>query len=267
MKIKNIKRFKVPMISQIALGLTDIDANPDLISILQSCRYKGIVPNFTMTGYGLTPEYAERFAELAGAIAISAYPHTKELAYNTVKTMTDLGMDQINIHLLYHAGNKDFVYEVLADTQNDPRLDKLHAVVLLALKKRGRAESGFEPMAKQDFTKLIEYCFKEDIHIGFDSCTAPKFEDYVNQSSLPESRKLSLLQMSEPCESALMSSYINVHGDFYPCSFMEGIDSWENGISVLDHDCFVDGVWHHPRVEVWRERLLENNRNCPVFEV
>jgi len=259
-----------PTLSQIAFGITDIDTNPDFILMMNYARnHKGIIPNFTMTGYGLSDDLAWQCSKLAGAIAISVYPHTKELAYTTIKTLTDLGMDQINIHLLYHDGNQGFIYGVLNDTKTDPRLEKLNAVVLLALKQRGRAKDGFSPMSEQDFFNLSQYCFDNSIPIGFDSCTAPKFEKFINSpmSNVSNNLKSSILQMSEPCESALMSSYINVHGDFYPCSFMEGIDTWDKGISVIDCEDFIIDIWYHPRVLKWRRRLLDNHRNCPVFKI
>ena len=41
-----------------------------------------------------------------------------------------------------------------------------------------------------------------------------------------------LKTFAEPCESTLFSSYIDVNGDFYPCSFAENTKGWETGISV-----------------------------------
>lgn len=38
----------------------------------------------------------------------------------------------------------------------------------------------------------------------------------------------------EPCEICRFSSYVNVDGEYFPCSFVEGLPGWEHGINVLD---------------------------------
>ena len=258
---------KMEFLTQIALGITDIDANPDLVGMLEYARKKGIVPNFTMTGFGLNEGLADKISELCGAIAVSVYGHTKNLAYNTIKALTDRGMKQVNIHLLYHSKNEDHVYKVIHDVKTDPRLTNLNAVVLLGLKTKGRAEDGFEALSYDRFQKIIEYCFDRSVPIGFDSCSAPKFEEYLKKADIPEGQKKNLLQMSEPCESTLFSFYINYLGQGFPCSFMEGTEGWETGINVLEAEDFVHDVWNHPRIVHWRNRLLEKCRHCPVYKV
>jgi radical SAM protein with 4Fe4S-binding SPASM domain len=106
--------------------------------------------------------------------------------------------------------------------------------------------------------------------MGFDSCSAQWFELIVNGMDIePEHKKL-LIGMSESCESVLMSQYINVKGDFYPCSFSEGTGEWEEGISVLNCTDFAKDVWFHEKTVKWRNNLLTNYckngcRSCSVF--
>jgi len=45
------------------------------------------------------------------------------------------------------------------------------------------------------------------------------------------------------------------------------MEGWEEGISVLDCEGFLNDVWYNPRVVEWRETLLGNCRECPVFDV
>ncbi len=48
----------------------------------------------------------------------------------------------------------------------------------------------------------------------------------------------------DSCESfGIFSSYINVDGDYYPCSFCEGEKDWKEGISVLDCESFNKDIW------------------------
>ena len=100
---------------------------------------------------------------------------------------------------------------------------------------------------------------------GFDSCSANKYIEFVNQSDDDKLKKT--LVYCEPCESGLFSSYVNVDGDFFPCSFSEGHGEWVNGISVVECNNFIEDVWFNPRVNKWTETLLENKRSCPIHNV
>jgi len=74
--------------------------------------------------------------------------------------------------------------------------------------------------------------------------------------------------MVEPCESGLFSTYINVEGRFFPCSFSEGADDWKDGIDCTGDDFdFLKDVWFSDKVVEWRKKLLGNCRNCPIYEV
>jgi radical SAM protein with 4Fe4S-binding SPASM domain len=67
-----------------------------------------------------------------------------------------------------------------------------------------------------------------------------------------------------PCESTLESSYINVKGEFFPCSFIEGTPGWEEGVLITKSTNFIEDVWNHLRVEDFRKKLLETE-NCNPF--
>lgn len=246
-------------LTQVALGITDADSNPDFPEMLKHCRKQGIIPNYTTSGLGMTDELFSLSAEVCGAVAVSVYPHNVDLAYDTVKRFIHEGIKQTNIHLLYYQENLAFVYEVLQDIAR-ARI-KPNAVVLLALKAKGRGIR-FTPVTEDQFNGLIDTAMAYEVPIGFDSCSAPKFERWAVASNMEH-----LTTYSEPCESGLMSSYINVNGDFFPCSFVEGIEGWEEGLSVLSCKDFLKDIWYHPRTVEWRKNLLSNHRTCPVFSV
>jgi len=266
-KICNVKS---PVLTQIALGITDIETNPDLYKIMEYCRnneYNYVVPNITINGYGLTDEHAQKLVSLCGAIAVSNY--NKDLCYNAVKKLTDLGLNQTNIHQLFAFETYEKCFEVVKDMATDKRLEKLNAVVFLMLKPKNRG-TGFHQPTKEQIKTLIEYCINNNVRIGFDSCSAQWFEWVVKNMDIDEERKQKTLMMSESCESGLMSSYINVEGDYFPCSFAEGVDEWKEGISVKNCDDFLKDVWHNERVIEWRDKLLNkycknNCRKCAVF--
>jgi len=258
-------------LNQIAFGVCDVNSNPDFMRMMRYSKSKGVIPNYTMTGIGLTDEIADETSNLCGAVAISVLKGNKDLCYDTVKKMTDRGMDQVNIHAMICRESLEFVYEVLNDTKTDPRLEKLNAVVFLGLKPKGKAKGNFSILPYDEFKTLFEYCLKNDMRIGFDSCSSPKFEKAVIETDCVEDKKKKfLIGLSESCESTAFSSYINVYGDFFPCSFTEDEGDWKNnGISVLKANSFMDDVWFNPRINEWRSKLLstcvDGCRKCITF--
>jgi len=242
-------------LTQIAFGITSVQANPDFFAMMEYCREFGVIPNYTTAGADLTDEIVQETARLCGAVAVSAYEADKNVCYDAVKRFTDAGMTQCNIHVLASRETLGFVYEVLEDVKTDPRLAKLNAIVFLGLKPKGRAKGKFFPVTQKEFDNLVASCLAEGIRFGFDSCSAPRFEDYVKRADLKEGQRAAFLSSSDSCESGLASSYINVEGKFYPCSFGEDMAPFEDGISCLETDNFMD-VWDHPRVAAWRKELI-----------
>lgn len=253
------------VLTQVALGIGDIDSNPDLWKIMEYTRLNGVVPNVTINGWNLTDDNSQKLKELCGAVAVSCYePH--DVCYDAVKKLTDLGMEQINIHFMLSAETYDRALKLLEDCKTDPRLAKLRAIVFLSLKKKGRAKTAFNTLESNKYQYLVNKALDENISIGFDSCGAYKFFKSIQGTS----REAKLLPFIEPCESTLFSSYVNVKGEFFPCSFIED----EIGFKPIDiPSCrdFLKDVWYHPDTESFRNTLIntkcEGCRRCPVFEV
>lgn len=252
-------------LTQVAFGITGVQTNPDFLDMLAYCRKIGIVPNFTLTGIDLTDEMAKRIAFLVGAVAVSAYETNKNICYDTVKKFIDLGVKQTNIHLMLSRGTLKFAYEVLEDIQHDPRLAKLNAIVFLSVKPKGRASGKFFAVSETEFQTLVHYCLEHKVPFGFDSCSAPKFERFVKMSCYPEEQKETWTSFSEPCESSLFSAYVNVHGEYWHCSFSESEKGVEM-VSLLATQNFINDVWYSKQVEKFRERVLKNRRRCVTFE-
>ena len=60
--------------SQFALGgRGDPDQHENFEEILKICRENNLVPNFTTSGYGMTPEIAKLCKQYCGAVAVSWY--------------------------------------------------------------------------------------------------------------------------------------------------------------------------------------------------
>jgi len=206
-----------------------------------------------------------------GAVSVSV--HNKEIAFNAIKKLTDAGMTQVNVHWVLYKQNYEETFKLIDDLTSDERTKKLNALVLLAYKPKGRNKGNFESIKDPSmYAKLVDYAKSKKLNIGMDSCSGPvvfkatKDEDYDY-----------ITQVVTPCESTLESSYINVEGDFFPCSFTEGEKGWETGISVIEAEKFSD-VWYNDRVVEFRNKLLATSKNCnckfsklcrhcPTFEV
>ena len=79
-----------------------------------------------------------------------------------------------------------------------------------------------------------------------------------------------LTQCAEPCESTLYSLYIDVNGDFYPCSFATETDGWEKGLSVIDCEDFIKDIWQHEKTKKFREKVIncrDCNQSCSIYEI
>lgn len=248
-------------LDQVALGLTGIQTNPDLIAILQETRDRGIVPNFTLSGADLTDEIAEKVVSYVGAIAVSIYEEDKELGYRTIRKFQSLGLEQVNMHLMVSKETLPFVREVVEDISNG--VINPNAVVFLAVKPKGRAKNKFNPLSQDEFDDLMEYCMDKGIRFGMDSCSSIKFYRYLHSTTrFTEEHKKQILQLVEPCESGLFSIYVNVEGKVFPCSFCEGEGEWKEGMDTKD-------VWFNSRFVGWRNYLVNNTedgcRLCPMF--
>jgi len=254
-------------ITQIAFGVdSQSTSNPEVFEIMQYCRTKGVIPNITISD--ISSGTAKKLVNVYGAVAVSCYEN-KNICYNIVKSLTDKGLTQTNIHFMIAEETYEQAKEVLNDILTDPRLKKLNAIVFLSLKKKGRGKS-FTPLSKNKFKQIVEFSLKNDISIGFDSCSAPKFlESVQSHSDLKNFEKC-----SEPCESSAFSLYCNVKGQFFPCSFVEGEKGWENGLDLINLNNFLKDIWFHPKTVEFREKLLSttaNNvlkcRECPIFDI
>lgn len=241
-------------LTQIAFGAdADATANPDLFSMMAFSRIMGIIPNITVAN--VTSNIAARLAELCGAVAVSRYDN-KDVCYDSVKRLTDAGMKQVNIHMLLSEETFSDALRTLSDMVSDNRLSELNAIVFLSLKTKGRG-AVYTPLSLLKFKFIVVLCLENNISFGMDSCSASKFIKVIEDTKYEH-----LLPSVEPCEATCFSSYINVDGEFSPCSFADT----GTGINVLEYDSF-DEVWNHPDTKRFQKRLLNNNRSCPIFEV
>ena len=256
------------VLTQVAFGAdSTLTSNPDLWRMMEYTRSKGIVPNITAAQ--ISEAVADQLAKYCGAVAISRYDDA-DACYDSVYKLTSRGMRQVNIHLMISQETLEVATRTLQDCRTDERLKNLNAVVFLSLKKKGRG-IGHQSLTQEQFNSLVDLALKNNVKIGFDSCSSVKvFSCFENK---PEMQFVE--QSIIPCEATLESSYCDVKGQFFPCSFIEGTEGWETGIDVVSCKDFIDEVWNNPRVEEFRNALLATTvsnstcscRSCPYYEV
>jgi MoaA/NifB/PqqE/SkfB family radical SAM enzyme len=266
MSLETFKKIfnKLPRtITQIAIGGdAQATANPELFDMMRYCRnndYNIVIPNITVAD--ISDSTADQLSELCGAVAISRYSD-KSLCYDSVKKLVDRGMDQVNIHMMICQESYQQCIETIEDYSTDPRLKGMNSIVFLSLKQKGRGVK-FHNLPQEEFTHLIQLGLKNNVRMGFDSCSAHKF--LLAIADRPDLKYLE--EMVEPCESSLFSTYIDVNGKYYPCSFAPDSDIAGNGIDVIEADNFMMDVWHHPSTEKFRNQLLCGGRKCPLFDI
>ena len=250
-------------VGQIAFGCGTLRKHPEMWDIFQYTKDNGVTPNLTING-DVDPHEFDKIAELCGACAVSIYD--KELSYDAIKKLTDRGMTQVNIHYMISQETYDKAFEIMDDINNDPRLEKLNAIVFLSLKTKGRSVNRFHQLTQDQFTTLTEYALEHSIPMGFDSCSAQKFMKAVENH--PQVEKMA--SYAESCESTLYSMYIDVNGDFYPCSFSTDIEGWETGLSVIDCNDFLEDIWFNERTRKFSEGVIkcrDCNQSCSIYEI
>ena len=248
-------------ITQIAFGITNLNANPDFRAIAEYSRSLGIIPNYTFNGHQMDDEWAQWTARTCGAVAVSVYD--KNRSYDAIKKLTDAGMSQVNIHFLIAQETYEDALRLLQDRLHDPRLKKLNAIVFLAYKPKGRSRDRdrfhtITDVAK--YQKIISFCREHNISFGCDSCSAPLVLKAYELLDPEEYKRVH--SKIEPCEASAFSSYINCHGVYFPCSFTEGEGEWETGLDVLTCNDFMKDIWNNPKTQLFRGELMAPPVGC-----
>ena len=248
--------------TQFAFGICSLNSHPQLWDIFKETKKRGFISNITINAEDVTEENCQQLAEHCGAVAVSLNKGNKEKAYNIIKKLSqDYGMSQINIHIVLAEDTIPFIKEVVEDIKKDSRLSKMNALVMLSFKDKAQTNC-YSPIKQSSYNDLIKFCEKQEIKFGFDSCSAPLYSNYIKGKK----NEQELEQMVEFCESGLFSIYSNFKGDIYMCSFGEGTNEWKDGLNILDYPSIID-LWYSPKMKEWRKRLLNNKRNCPIYQI
>lgn len=243
-------------LSQIALGITGVQTNPDFPEMLRWLREeRGIVPNYTLSGVDLTDPLVEATVRHCGRVAVSVYEADRELCYRTLARFHALRPNFCNVHLLLSNQNMGFVDSVLDDVASG-RVVGLRNLVFLRCKPVGRASNLDCSLSMDNLAHAIDRCQEVGVSCGFDSCSCGMVEDLLRQRGMDR-----LSVYTEPCESSRFSSYVNVHGQYSHCSFCEHLP----GFPAVD--LLADGFDFH---RFWiqdcqRYRDMDTAVHCPCL--
>ena len=260
--VKSVKVYNSGLLQQIAFGICDIGTNLDFFKMLAYCREFDVIPNYTCHALDMNEEYAKLTAKYCGAVAISVY--NKEKSYNAVKMLADVGMKQINFHVIAHDKSYNKIFSILDNLTTDERIKgKVKAVVLLKYKPKDNGVGKFKHLSDEQYREIINYATERNIGIGFDSCSAHAYLRVIKDDKDYDKKAM----CAEPCESACFSSYINHKGEFFACSFCENEGMWKEGIPVLEAPDFEESVWNNYKTIRFRKMLLNNERKCIMFKL
>ena len=280
-------------LTQVALGIGDIDTNPYLEDILRISRENDIVPNITINGTRMNDRYYNMLAKYCGAVAISRYNDNELLeCAKELYSRIDKGsntLKYINIHSILCKDTFDEVYKFIQNFKSSELSRYINAIVLLTMKPIGNRNKYLNnkiddyKVNKEDYKKLIDYIMKNNISIGFDSCGCYQFLQSIKDS--PNYKELSVY--AESCESTLFSIYVNVDGIVYPCSFCEHSEDFRYSVDMgvkinrgdkidlikgENLDLLMD-IWFDNNLKSFRSYLLSftdkeyNCRRCPLFDI
>lgn len=232
---------------QIALGgAGDPNKHEAFEEILHVTREKGIVPNYTTSGYGLTDREIELTRKYCGAVAVSYYSKLDKFGnencpstISAIERFVAKGCST-NVHyVLSKKSIKEAVYRV----KNRVFPKGINAVVFLLYKPVGIASRDYMiDYADQDYLELLHLVTSVecDWRYGFDTCQSPAIYKFTSNIAI---------ESVEFCEAARFSMYINSKCIAYPCSF--GI---ENDAFAVDlKQCTVQEAWASDNFKMFRE--------------
>lgn len=236
--------------NQFALGgRGDPDQHEQFEELLQICRENLLIPNFTTSGYGMTPEIAALCKHYCGAVAVSWYRSRYTL--KAIQMLLDAGV-KTNIH--YVLGNNSIDEAIKRLKENDFPAS-INAVIFLLHKPAGQGThvnvlSNDDPRVAEFFRQVDQ---KHPFKVGMDSCNVPGAIQYCKHIR-PESL--------DTCEGGRFSCYISADMFMTPCSFDQ-----EHRYYVSLRGCTIEQAWNSEPFERFRETMRTACSGCKDKEL
>ena len=233
-------------VNQFALGgRGDPDQHEDFEKILKLCRENNIVPNFTTSGYGMTPEIAALCKQYCGAVAVSWYRSEYTLA--AIKMLLEAGV-KTNIH--YVLGNNS-INEAITRLKEHTFPEGINAVIFLLHKPAGMGshENVLSPADSRVAKIFGEISAGKHPHkVGMDSCCVPGLVNFGSGV---------IYEALDTCEGARYSCYISADMKLLPCSFDQ---NGKYAVSLRNHT--IAEAWNSEEFEAFRKPLRNRCPDC-----
>ena len=232
--------------NQFALGgRGDPDQHEHFEEILKIARQNNLVPNFTTSGYGMTPKIAAICKKYCGAVAVSWYRN--EYTTKAIEMLLAAGV-KTNIHYVL---GKNSIDEAILRLRNNDFPQGINAVIFLLHKPAGQGTmenvlSVSDPRVL-DFFALIDA--NHPFKVGMDSCNVSGAINFC-KNILPESL--------DACEGGRYSCYIGADMIMMPCSFDQ---KKQYGVSLREMS--IEAAWNSPPFEQFRSFMCGS---CPECE-
>lgn len=233
--------------NQLALGgRGDPDQHEHFEELLLISQDNNLVPNFTTSGYGMTPEIAALCKRYCGAVAVSWY--RSEYTLNAIQMLLDAGV-KTNIHYVL---GKNSIDEAIDRLERNDFPAGINAVIFLLHKPAGQGSQAnvldfADPRVARFFDQVDK---RHPFKVGMDSCNVPGAIHYCKHI-LPESL--------DTCEGARFSCYIGADMIMVPCSF----DQYKLYRVQLDESMSIEDAWNSEPFERFRSKL---RGACPECE-
>jgi radical SAM protein with 4Fe4S-binding SPASM domain len=234
-------------VNQFALGGRGApDQHEHFEELLIACCENELVPNFTTSGFGFTPEVARLCKAYCGAVAVSWYRNDYTL--RAIEMLLEAGV-KTNIHYVL---GKNSIDEAITRLEHDDFPQGINGVVFLLHKPVGLGAkenvlSPHDPRVAEFFRQVDRG--NREFKVGMDSCTMPGVVNFC-KNVIPEA--------IDTCEGARFSCYIGPDMIMTPCSFDQ-----ENryGVSLREHS--IEEAWNSETFDRFRS-VLQNR--CPDCE-
>ena len=236
--------------NQLALGgRGDPDQHEYFEELLKISRENNLVPNFTTSGYGMTPEIAQLCKKYCGAVAVSWY--RSDYTLNAIQMLLDAGV-KTNIHYVLGRNSID---EALERLKNDDLPQGINAIIFLLHKPAGQGSRAnvldFSDIRVKQFFEQIDspHPFK----VGMDSCNVPGAINYC---------KKVFFESLDTCEGGRYSCYIGADMIMVPCSFDQ-----KKQYQVSLKDMTIEEAWNSEPFEKFRDRMRGACPDCEKREL
>lgn len=233
--------------NQLALGgRGDPDQHEQFEEILKISRENELVPNFTTSGYGLTPELAALCKKYCGAVAVSWYRSGYTL--KAIQMLLDAGV-KTNIHYVL---GKNSIDEAIDRLKNQDFPKDINAVIFLLHKPAGMGTqenvlSADDPRVRAFFAQVdAPHPFK----VGMDSCNVPGAINFC---------KSIMMESLNTCEGGRFSCYISSDMVIVPCSFDQ---ERRYEVDLKDAGMTIEEAWNSQQFEQFRDHMRGACPNC-----